>query len=237
MVTIAMIPARIGSTRLKMKNLAIINGKPLIYYAIEAAKKSKVFDRIVINSDNEVFGNIAKRYGVEFYNRPEHLGSSITKSDDVVEDFIKNHPSDITVWVNPISPLQTGEEIKGVVEYFMQQKLDSLITVNDEQVHCIYQGKPINFVENSKFSQTQDLEPIQTLIYSIMMWNSKVFTKAIRRDGHAILCGKVGYATVSKLSGMIIKTEQDLRLAECVIQSRACKKPISYDELADISYL
>ena len=38
---IAMIPARIGSTRLKYKNLALINNKPLIYYAINAAKNLK----------------------------------------------------------------------------------------------------------------------------------------------------------------------------------------------------
>ena len=49
---IAMIPARIGSTRLKYKNLALINGKPLIYYAINAAKNSKMFNKIVLNSDD-----------------------------------------------------------------------------------------------------------------------------------------------------------------------------------------
>ena len=45
-----MIPARIGSQRLKLKNLAMLNGKPLIYYAIEAAKKSEVFDEIIIKN-------------------------------------------------------------------------------------------------------------------------------------------------------------------------------------------
>ena len=54
----AMIPARIGSTRLKMKNLALINGKPLIYYAIKAAKDSGVFERIIVNSDSECFSKI-----------------------------------------------------------------------------------------------------------------------------------------------------------------------------------
>ena len=61
---IAMIPARIGSTRLRMKNLALINGKPLIYYAIEAAKTSGVFTRVILNSDHEIFADIARRYNV-----------------------------------------------------------------------------------------------------------------------------------------------------------------------------
>ena len=53
--------ARIGSTRLKYKNLALINNKPLIYYAINAAKKSKNLDKIVLNSDDIIFKSIAER--------------------------------------------------------------------------------------------------------------------------------------------------------------------------------
>ena len=70
----AMIPARIGSQRLKLKNLTLLNGKPLIYYAIKAAKDSKIFKKIYINSDNEIFKKIAKRYNVAFYKRKKRLG-------------------------------------------------------------------------------------------------------------------------------------------------------------------
>ena len=89
---IAMIPARIGSKRLKVKNLAILNNQPLIYYAVEAAKKSAVFNKIVINSDHIIFKKIADRLNVDFYLRPKNLGSSATKSDDVIANFIKNYP-------------------------------------------------------------------------------------------------------------------------------------------------
>tara|TARA_Y100000589_G_scaffold276905_1_gene271602 strand:- start:5633 stop:5935 length:303 start_codon:yes stop_codon:yes gene_type:complete len=91
---VAMIPARVGSERLKMKNLALINGKPLIYYSINAAKKSGLFDKVVLNSDSEIFERIAKRYGIDFYLMPKSLGSSDTKSDEVVADFMKLYNSD-----------------------------------------------------------------------------------------------------------------------------------------------
>ena len=70
---IAMIPARIGSTRLKFKNLALVNKKPLIYYSINASIESNIFDKIIINSDDNVFKKIANRYKVGFYNRPKNL--------------------------------------------------------------------------------------------------------------------------------------------------------------------
>ena len=65
---IAMIPARRGSTHLKAKNLALLNGRPLVSYAIEAAKASGVFDRVVLNSEDDIFSGIAQEYGAEFYN-------------------------------------------------------------------------------------------------------------------------------------------------------------------------
>ena len=233
MKLIAMIPARIGSTRLKMKNLALINGKPMIAHSIIAAQKSGQFDRIIINSDSEVFQAIADRYGVEFYKRPEHLGSSTTKSDDVVLDFVQNHPSDVVVWVNPISPLQTGDEIRKVIQYFQKEKLDSLITVSNEQVHCVYQGKAINFEETGKFAQTQDLEAVQPFVYSIMMWRTFPFVEAMRRNGHAFFTGKLGYYPVSKLSSIIIKTDQDLKLADYISRSMdTVGSAVEYDELA-----
>ena len=116
---VAMIPARIGSTRFKMKNMVMHDGKPMIAYAIETAISSKVFDKVIVNSDSEVFRTIAEKYGAEFYLRPEHLGGSSVKSDDVVKDFIEKYPSDIVVWENPIAPLQTVEDIRDTIEYFI----------------------------------------------------------------------------------------------------------------------
>jgi len=228
----AMIPARIGSTRLRLKNLALLNGKPLIAYSILAAQQAGVFDRVVINSDSHVFRSIADRYGVEFYKRPEHLGSSTTKSDDVVLDFMQNLSSEVVVWVNPISPLQTGEEIRRVVEFFKKENLDSLITVRDEQVHCIYQGNPVNFEKTAKFSQTQELEPVQPFVYSVMMWRTESFLKSMKLQGHALLSGKVGYYPVNKLSSIIIKTDQDLKLAHYALRTiETDEYEIEYDDL------
>ena len=103
---IAMIPARIGSQRLKFKNFALVNGKPLISYAIKNSIKSKIFDKIVLNSDSELFKSISKEYKVDFYLRNKKLGGPLVRSDDVVFDFLnKYHNYDYLFWINPISPL------------------------------------------------------------------------------------------------------------------------------------
>ena len=80
----AMIPARMGSQRIAMKNVALLKGNPLIYYAIQAAKEAGIFDRIIINSENILFSKIAKRYNVEFYQRPARWATSTVLSVSVV---------------------------------------------------------------------------------------------------------------------------------------------------------
>ena len=229
---IAMIPARIGSTRLAKKNLALINGKPLIAYAILAAKESGVFDRIIVNSDCDVFKEIAVRYDVEFYLRPKSLGKSDIKADDVVLDFIENHATDIVVWLNTTSPLQTGDEICKAVHHFLDNDLDTLITVGNEQVHSIYKNQPINFKWEGKFAQTQDLIPVQPFVYSVMMWKTELFHDAMKEKGHAFFIGKMGFYPVGKLSRILIKNAEDLRIADYIIRAReAGETEIKYDEL------
>lgn len=225
----AMIPARMGSTRLLRKNLALLNGKPLVYYAIEAAKQSGVFDKIVLNSENEAFAAIAKQYGVDFYRRPKELGESSVKSDLVVYDFMRNNPGEITAWVNSTSPLQTGDEVKNVVRFFCDDDLDSLITVREEQVHCLYNWRPLNFKEEEVFAQTQGLVPVQRFIYSVMMWRNKTFQQAYEKQGFALLCGKTGYYPVSKESSLIVKTEEDLRLVEYIMAGREIRRNYRLD--------
>ena len=238
-VIYAMIPARYGSTRLQMKNLALINGQPMISYAIKAAVDSGVFSKVVVNSEHEIFHKIADRYGVGFYKRPNDLASSIAKSDDVVADFMRNHKkADILVWVNPTSPLQTSKEVQKIVEYFLDNNLDSLITVENKQVHTNFDGNPINYNVSEAFAQTQDLKPVQPFVYSIMMWRVQSFLDEFKRNQHALFCGKFGTYEVNKMTGLIIKTKEDLLLIDSIIRNRElCSKNIEYDHIIyDESY-
>ena len=234
--TIAMIPARIGSTRLKMKNLALIGGKPMIGWAIEAARKSGAFDQVIVNADHEAFAPVASRFGAEFYMRPAELGSSETKSDDVVADFMRAHPAEIVAWVNSISPLQPGSEIRAIVDHFRENRLDSLITVEDKQVHCLAGDAPVNFTFDGKFAQTQDLTPVRPFVYSVMMWRCATFLADLEKQGHAFFCGKFDSFAVGKLSSIIVKTEEDLLILDAIARSRAAGTwSLDYDALAEIA--
>ena len=215
----AMIPARIGSTRFAKKNLALLNGKPMIYYSIDASKRSKVFNKIILNADHDIFEKIAAENEIDFYLRPKFLGGSEIKSDDVVADFLENFDSDILVWENPIAPLQTVHDIRACVSFFLENDFDCLYTVKSEQVQCVYENKPINFDILKKFEQTQKLKPVYPFVPFLMMWKTSSFKESYNKNGHGFFCGKVGYFPVSKRSSIIIKYEEDFRLAQNILQS------------------
>lgn len=225
---IAMIPARIGSQRLKKKNLALIGRKPLIQYSIEAAKNAKIFDEIYINSDSVIFSKIAKKNKIKFFNRSKNLGLSQTKSDDVVYNFIQNIECDYIVWVNPIAPLQSSKEIVKALKYFIKNKFNSLITTNKFKYHALFQKKPLNFKINSKFAKTQDLKEVELMVYSLMMWKSSSFIKSYKKNKTGILHGKVGYYPVNKLSGLIVKDIFDLKLISMLLKSMRTKFKLNY---------
>lgn len=228
-----MIPAKLGSTRLPMKNLALLGGKPLLFYPIEASKQARVFSKVTVNSEDVLFGKIAERYKVDFYLRPEKLIRPTTKTDSVVYDFLLKNVCDIVAWVSPIAPFQTPAELKAMADFFIKEGLDSLMTVKNEQVHCSYANKPINFRKNEIFAQTQDLKPVQAFVYTTMMWRRDVFIKEFKRKGYALMCGKSGYFPVSKTSSIIIKKDEDLAIAEGVMKTLKTKGgyKVKYDRI------
>ena len=62
MSKIAVIPARGGSKRIPLKNIKEFNGAPLISYSIKAALESKLFDKVVVSTDDEKIASVAKSF-------------------------------------------------------------------------------------------------------------------------------------------------------------------------------
>jgi pseudaminic acid cytidylyltransferase len=88
-MNIAIIPARSGSKRVKNKNLIEFFGKPIIYYSISAAIKSKLFDRVIVSTDSTRIKKIAEKYGAEVpFMRPKKLSQDSTLVKEVIEHGI-----------------------------------------------------------------------------------------------------------------------------------------------------
>jgi len=212
----AMIPARMGSQRLKEKNLRELAGVPLITRAIRKCKGADVFDEIWVNSEHPAFGEIAQAEGVEFHRRPQELGNNQTTSEQYIAEFLEKHSCDYVVQVHSIAPLLSISDIRQFVAALANGEYDSLLSTELIQIECAYRGQPVNFSFTEK-TNSQDLEPVQRLCWSISAWRSSAFLAAVAAGECATYAGKVGFYPVSQLAGHVIKTENDLMIAEALL--------------------
>lgn len=126
---LAVIPARAGSKGIPNKNIRIICGHPLIYYAINNAKNSKYITDIVVTTDSPHIKIIAKQMSVKCKWRDERLCADDVTLDAVIDDAIdKNIQWDYIVTMQPTSPTLTVSTLDNAIEYAIENKLDTLIS-------------------------------------------------------------------------------------------------------------
>jgi pseudaminic acid cytidylyltransferase len=89
---LAVIPARGGSKRIPRKNVKLFGGKPMIAWSIEAAQHTKLFDRIVVSTDDKEIASIARKYGADVpFVRPAKLSDDHTGTAPVIAHAIEWH--------------------------------------------------------------------------------------------------------------------------------------------------
>jgi CMP-N-acetylneuraminic acid synthetase len=123
----ALIPARSGSKSIKNKNITNLNGKPLIAYSINHAKKTKYIKRIIFSSDSKKYIEIAKKYGCkDFHLRTKETSSDQASEHSVFFDFIKkrlingkNVPK-YFLHLRPTTPIRKISTINKALEMFLK---------------------------------------------------------------------------------------------------------------------
>ena len=85
-MNICVIPARGGSKRIPRKNIKNFCGQPMIAYSIASALDSKLFDHVIVSTDDHEIAEISLKYGASVpFTRPESLSDDYSTSLDVVE--------------------------------------------------------------------------------------------------------------------------------------------------------
>ncbi|WDF79153.1 hypothetical protein PQ469_03945 [Mucilaginibacter sp. KACC 22773] len=226
------IPVRLGSKRVPKKNLRLINGKPMVAYAIEAAKASKFVDKVYVNSEAEVIRKLCADYGVEFYERKPELAEDTATQDEFNYDFLCNVEAENLVLVNPVSPLVLPEDIDNVIRYYEEHKLDSLISVKEEKLQTFFADKPLNFRTDGPLPMTQSLVPIQLCAWTVCIWNAKKFKEHYEKHNYAVFVGNYGLYPFDPIRSIKVSSEEDFILAELYLKSKLSdkSKEIAYYE-------
>ena len=167
---IAIIPARGGSKGLLGKNIKILAGKPLIARTIEQAKKSKLIDKLIVNTDSKKIAKIAQKYGAEVpFLRPKKLAQAKSSIYDVIFHTLdwfekRGFKFDLVVLLEPTSPLRKENDIDDAIKLFLKnyKRADSLVSVGEihlenPSITLKRDGKYIKPYIKTDFSRRQEL--------------------------------------------------------------------------------
>jgi CMP-N-acetylneuraminic acid synthetase len=129
--SIAIIPARGGSKRLPRKNIMPFSAKPMITWTIEAAKKSNVFDVILVTTDDADIAQVAKECGVDVLMRPEEVSNDSSTLLDVVKYTLNNEYADVERLCLLLAncPLRNASDIQQSAEQFKADNPTALLSV------------------------------------------------------------------------------------------------------------
>ena len=136
---LAIIPARSGSRSIKDKNIIFYKGKPLIYYSIKTALKSKFIDRVIVSTDSKKYQKISKNFGAEVpFLRPRKFSSNTSLDYDYILHTTKyviknNYYPDLIVLLRPTTPNREINIVNKGIRLFIKNfnKYDSMRSVSE----------------------------------------------------------------------------------------------------------
>jgi len=227
---LAIIPARGISKGVPKKNSKLLGNKPLIAYTVEAALVCKNINTVITSTDDESIARIAKEYGSQVpFIRPAELATDSARSLDVVLHSVlflesQGHFFDAVCLLQPTSPFRAHGFIDRCIETFIQQQVDSLVSV---------QAVPSKYNPHWTFEQDENGQLKIATGEDSIITRRQDLPKAYIRDGNVYLTkisvlkdqqslyGKtIGYVESDPEYYVNIDTPEDWKVAEHLLSMR-----------------
>jgi len=137
MNTLAVIPARGGSKGIARKNLALLCGRPLLSWMIDAARSARRVDRVVVSTDDAEIGQCARHCGADVVVRPAEISGDGASSESALLHCLdhlrreEDYRPDVLALLQCTAPLTLGEDIDGTIAALIDTGADSGLAVAD----------------------------------------------------------------------------------------------------------
>ncbi|KKR58818.1 MAG: N-acylneuraminate cytidylyltransferase [Candidatus Curtissbacteria bacterium GW2011_GWA1_40_47] len=183
---LCIIPARGGSKRFPKKNMALLNGKPLVDYAIEVALASKIFSRVCVSSEDQEILDIAKSYNPDFaMPRPQRLARDKSRIPQVckyvLDELLKlGEKYEEFAILLPTSPLRTTTDIVKSFKIFKGNGANCVMSVTPfshppQRALSVENGLVKPYFGNQFMKQAQELAQLYRHDGTVIFIKTEVF--------------------------------------------------------------
>lgn len=217
---LVVIPARGGSKGIPRKNIKPLNGKPLILYTVEFARKIFPDEQILVSTDDIEIKELVENTGLKVpFLRPEELATDSAPTDNVVKhciDFFTNQGNDFkaVLILQPTSPFRRISDIDLALENFTEE-VDGIVSVKETKANpyfTLMEEDENGFLYKSKkaeFTRRQDCPTVYELNGSLYLYHTNVYTSN-KKDL------RVKKIVLPKELSIDLDDEYDWKLAECL---------------------
>lgn len=222
-MNIAFVPVRGGSKSIPLKNIKLINSKPLVYWTLKSANEAKCVDKIIVATDSEKIKHTVLDFHfdkVEVYDRDPENAQDTSSTESVMIEYINKaslNPDDKFILIQATSPLLKAEHIDGMYNKLMQSGADSIFScVREKQFHWIetVDGiKPVNYDPQNR-PRRQDFN-------GLIVENGACYINSVTnvlRD-NCRLSGKIDYYELPPETGYEIDEQHDWIIAENLLKN------------------
>jgi CMP-N,N'-diacetyllegionaminic acid synthase len=211
---VAIIPARGGSKGIPRKNLVKLNGKPLLYYSINACMSSEYIQETWVSSDDDQILKYAESLGAKGIRRPSEICEDTSSSESALVHFANIVNFDVMLFVQATSPLITSAVIDNAFGiYNSRPDLDSLVSGNIDHGFWWQNGSPLFDPRNRPTRQMQGNLYKESGMFYITS-REKLLSSGCRYSG------KSEIYPIDKISALEVDTEEDLKLIELIMLRR-----------------
>lgn len=187
MKTVAFVPIKLNSQRVKNKNILPLGSHPLCWHIFHTLLQAEGIDEVCCYCSDEAITNYIPEE-VRFVKRDAVLDGNLVKGFDIYERFIHDIDADIYLLCHATSPFIQPETVSRALKSVQSGEYDSAFSAQRHQTFAWYQGKPINYDLND-VPRTQDMEPVYVETSAFYMFRKEVFTVHHRRIGfHPYIC-------------------------------------------------
>ncbi|SFG32966.1 acylneuraminate cytidylyltransferase family protein [Pontibacter chinhatensis] len=184
MKVLYVIPARGGSKGLPGKNIRPLNGKPLIYYTIDAAREVSDDINICVSTDDKKIIETVEQYGLKIpFVRPAELATDYATSEQVLKHAIKFYESngqyyDFVALLQPTSPLRTGQHLIEALQ-LLKEETEMIVSVKETDsnpYYVLFEEGPTGVLQKAisgNYSRRQDCPKIYQINGAIYIINIK----------------------------------------------------------------
>jgi CMP-N-acetylneuraminic acid synthetase len=222
---LAIVPARSGSKGIKDKNITNLQGKPLLSWTSESARKCEILDDVAISSDSKKIIALAKKAGAtKFIHRPKSLSTDSASSVDVIIHALDLYPSyKWYVLLQPTSPLRNEFHIHESFNLLNNHSSQSVVSISESK------SKPNHIF--SIDNKTQDINPIlgwpgllmpRQSLKKYYELNGAIYigrADDIRRTKKLMDIKTLGYIMDQAVS-LDIDDPEDLKVAQTILENR-----------------